>query len=307
MEIKRFTIDASSDSLTLSVMFLEPEEAPKGIVQIIHGMSERKERYEELMRFLAGEGYATVINDIRGHGDSVRKDADLGFFYKGGYRAAIEDAAAVTSWAVNRWPDAPVILLGHSMGSLLARGYLKKHDDLISALLLLGTPVKSPAGGIARLLALISGLARGWHYRSKFINSLIFGKFNSRFASEGASNAWLSTDRSEVELYRNDPRNGFVFTANGFYNLLGLMRFCYSAYGWKHSNWSLPVRFLSGADDPCMKNERELDKAVSSLRKAGYPNVSSRIFEGMRHEIHKEVGRRAVFNDILEFMEKSTE
>ena len=56
------------------------EDCIKGVVQFSHGMAEHKERYYPLMEYLAANGFASAINDHRGHGESVRSKEDRGYF-----------------------------------------------------------------------------------------------------------------------------------------------------------------------------------------------------------------------------------
>ena len=93
------TITSPVDGLELSLLYAEPSDTPKGIVQIAHGMCEHKERYIPLMEFLCENGYAVVCNDHRGHGVSVRSKEDLGFMGKDGWLALVEDLKEVTVWA----------------------------------------------------------------------------------------------------------------------------------------------------------------------------------------------------------------
>ena len=81
MEFSERKLISEYDGLELSVKYVIPEGKVKGIVQISHGMTEHKERYEDFMSFLASNGYAAVIHDHRGHGASVNDGSDLGYFY----------------------------------------------------------------------------------------------------------------------------------------------------------------------------------------------------------------------------------
>ena len=121
---KTAQIISSYDGLSLEILCVESEN-PKGIVQISHGMAENKERYIPFMKFLAKHGYTTVIHDHRGHGKSVRKQEDLGYFYNGKEKAIVEDLHQITLWIKEEYPNLPVYLLGHSMGTLVARNYIK--------------------------------------------------------------------------------------------------------------------------------------------------------------------------------------
>ena len=121
-----FYIPSKVDGLQLSVMTITPDCAPVGIVQISHGMCEHKERYIPIMEFLASKGFACIIHDHRGHGGSVKSEEDLGYFYQGGEKGLIADVALVGTQMKKKHPGLPFYLLGHSMGSLIARAYLKK-------------------------------------------------------------------------------------------------------------------------------------------------------------------------------------
>ena len=128
---KTVYLTSKQDGLKLHVLLMEPEQSPKGIVQICHGMAEHKERYEPFMQMLCSNGYISVIHDHRGHGKSVKDVVDLGYFYDDSGKAIIEDAHQVTTWMKERYgEELPYHLFGHSMGSLVVRCYLKKYDDV---------------------------------------------------------------------------------------------------------------------------------------------------------------------------------
>ena len=139
--MKKVTLESPSDGLEISVLTCGPQEGARGVVQLVHGMCEHKERYIPFMKFLAGEGYASIIHDHRGHGESIRSSEDLGYFYEGGYIALIDDIKAVNSLAGEENPGLPVVLMGHSMGSMAVRSYLKRYEDTIQALQTICFPV----------------------------------------------------------------------------------------------------------------------------------------------------------------------
>lgn len=294
-----FTLTSPADGLELSCTAISPETEIKGIVQFVHGMCEHKERYYPFMEYLASNGYACVINDHRGHGASVRSEKDLGFMYKGGWMAMVEDVKAVTAWAKEQWPGLKLTLFGHSMGSLVVRSYAKRHDDEINSLFVCGSPSDNPAKGVGKCLAAVTGTLCGWHFRPALLQKMSFGAYNKPFADEGYPAAWVCSNPEILEAYHKDPLCQYVFTANGFYNLLGLMQDCYSPKGWKLSRPELPVHFISGALDPCRINDEALKSARDLMEKIGYKNVTLKIYPGMRHEILNETGRQIVWSDIL--------
>lgn len=287
---RKFTIDASSDGLKLSCMVCEPPDGKQrlGSVVLVHGMCEHKERYAPLMEYLSANGYVCVISDLRGHGESILSKEDLGFMYSGGWRAMVEDVAFVVRWTKDNYPNLEVSLFGHSMGSLVVRSFTKRYDDMISRLIVCGCPSDNPAKGAGRLLALISGALCGWHSRPNLLQTLSFGAYNKEFKNEGYKSAWVCSDREILDAYHSDPLCQYVFTANGFYNLMGLMQDCYGTSGWKVSRPQMPIRFISGGQDPCRISDKALYDAAESIKKAGYCNVDVKIYPGMRHEIHNE-------------------
>lgn len=294
-----FTLRASADGLDLSVLMVEPEGAPRAVVQMVHGMCEHKERYIPLMEFLAGNGCLCVMHDHRGHGASVKSPDDLGFMYQGGWKALVDDIKVVTDWAKSSFPELPLTLFGHSMGSLAVRSYAKRYDSLIDALIVCGCPADNPAKGVAKMMAAGIGRLKGWHTRPQLLQNLSFGAYNKPFEGEGYASAWVCSDRDILEAYHHDPLCQFVFTANGWYNLMGLMEDCYGERGWAMANSRMPVHFISGAEDPCRTDDKAFYKAVDLMRKVGYCNVDAKLYPGMRHEIHNETGRAAVWNDLL--------
>ena len=168
---KTVQIISSFDGLSLEILCVESEN-PKGIVQISHGMAENKERYLPFMEFLSEHGYIAVIHDHRGHGKSIRKKEDLGYFYNGKEKAIVEDLHQITLWTKEQYPNLPVYLLGHSMGTLVARNYIKSYDDEIKKLVLTGPPCKNPGVHAGLALAKVQKKIKGNKYRSKEIQKM---------------------------------------------------------------------------------------------------------------------------------------
>ena len=254
-----------------------PEDMPiRGIVQISHGMCEHKERYFDFMRFLNGHGYITVISDHRGHGESIEAEKDLGYFGDTNGDAIVEDLLQVTLYIKGRFPGYDVILLGHSMGSLVVRKYIQNHDAQISKLIVCGSPSQNPLVGVGIFLAKLIGMFKGVHYRSEFVKQLATGGGNKRFAQENDPLSWVVGDPKVREAYRNDPYCNFTFTVNGYLNLFYLVKHVYTGSRYKVSHPDLPILFIAGGI----------------------------LYAGMRHEILNEIGKEKVYNDILQFILK---
>lgn len=303
MKTSHHTLISAVDRLEMSGLLIAPDTAPKAVVQICHGMAEYKERYIPFMTYLAEQGFACFIHDHRGHGKSVKSEDDLGYMgVDDGAEALVEDANLWTAWLHDRFPGLKITLIGHSMGSLIVRSYLQKYDGEIDALVVSGCVAENPACGIA--LGLVGTLKafKGDRHRSKFITNMAFGSYNKNFPDAVSPNAWLNTDEAAVAAYDADPLCGFTFTLNGYKALFNLVLGTYKAkrYGMAHKD--LPIFFASGSDDPCMTDRAHFDRAVAFMKDLGYKNTSSRLFEGMRHEILNEPGRAEVYECILEHL-----
>lgn len=297
-------IKSPVDGLELDLLMLIPEETPKGILQIHHGMAEYKERYLPFMEYFARAGYVTAIHDCRGHGKSVRVKKDLGYMYGGGSDALVEDTAAITRMLKKDWHGLPLILLGHSMGSMVVRCFTKKYDDLLDLLIVCGSPSKNPGAKAGMLLAEIQGRISGLHYPSRFLEALSLGGYSAKFAREGSRFAWCCSDEQVVREYEASELCGFTFTVDADQALFRLMDETYQEKGWKLSNPDLPVLFIGGYEDPCIGGARKFAKAVQTMRRVGYMDTKGKLYPGMRHEILNEREKEKVYHDIEKYIEK---
>ena len=294
---ENITLNSAYDGLPLSVMLVRPEGEPRGLVQLAHGMCEHKERYQAFMEFLAERGCLCVINDHRGHGASVRSADDLGYFYENGDEALVEDLHQITLWMREKWPGLPLVLFGHSMGSLAVRAYADRYDKDIDALIVCGSPGENAAAGAGLVLIRLLSALFGERYHSALVQKMTIGAFAKRFPSAEHPSSWISANEENVIAYEADPLCSFSFTLNGNRALLRLMR---RAYGLSptRGNPALPVRFFSGAEDPCAPDEKGFWKAVEKMRQAGFADVEGKLFPGLRHEILNETNRAEVFETI---------
>lgn len=305
---REFRVLSDFDECPLSILEIAPKggfahpDRVRAVVQFSHGMQEHKERYEDFMVFLAQHGIASIINDHRGHGESVKVKKDLGYFYDKTGRAIVEDTRQVQIMAVSNYPNKPLILFGHSMGSLVVRSFIKKYDRALSGLIVCGAPASNPSAGLGYYLALSLGKIKGEKKSSKFFENLVFAK-----ANEGLSGThplrWLSANEENVKAYDEDALCGFDFSYNGYANLLALLKNAYNVENWEMGNEDLPILFIAGEEDPIVCGRKKWEDAQEFLRARGYKNVSGKMFSGMRHEILNEEKNEVVYEDILAFIE----
>lgn len=304
MKREEFRLKSAHDGLELGISLRIPDEQPRGILQIVHGMAEHRERYHDFMNFVTEQGHITIIHDHRGHGETARTEADYGYFGKNGVDGLIDDIFQVTEYVKKRFSGLDLTLFGHSMGSLVVRNYMKKYDRSISALIVCGSPSKRVGASAGKMIAKSLQLFLGERHRSNFVNKMAFGSYLKHFPEAKSPNAWIASDEAVVEAFDADPRDGFVFTLNGFETLFELVKRTYSKSGWRMENPKAPILFIAGEDDPCIISKRDFEKAVGFMRGRGYEDVESKLYPHMRHEILNEVGKQEVWQDVVEWMKR---
>jgi alpha-beta hydrolase superfamily lysophospholipase len=296
-----FKLSSAQDDLDISIAVSRPKGTPRAIVQLVHGMCCCKEKFGPVMEFLSSNGVVCISSDLRGHGQSVKSSSDWGYFYSGGYKALVDDLRIVTMWGVEKFPGLPLFLLGYSMGSMAARIYAKQDDTVLSGLIVCASPSKVPMYALGKFLTGIVCYAGFERNNSGVLQDIVDNFYNRRFTDEGP-HAWVCSDPESRRRFMNMPQCNFKFTMNGVNNLMKMMADTYSLDGWKVANPTMPVLFISGADDPIMISERRLQDAVSDMRRVGYTNVAYSIYPKMRHDILDDRNKRDVWNQVLNFV-----
>lgn len=296
--MKTFKIKSDYDGLILNGIIEETKIKPVGIVQISHGMAENKERYKDFMKYLSKEGYIVVIHDHRGHGKSVLKNDDLGYFNLN-RNILVEELYQVTTYIKKLYPNLKITLFAHSMGSLVARMYIQKYDNMIDRLILCGAPTYNPFSRIGSLLASILGKIKGEKYKSEFLNNLVFKNYNKNY---DVPNSWICSNEDIVIEYNKSKYCGFIFTIDGFKMLFYMMRTVFKRNLYVVKNKTLKILLIGGMDDPVIDGKRKYDNLKQFLNSVGYINVNEKMYENMRHEILNESENIKVYKDVLKFL-----
>jgi len=280
-------------------------ENPRAIVQISHGMCEFIERYEDFAAFLNKNGILVCGNDHLGHGSSVDSPEDFGFFgEKDGWKYMVNDLHRLTVIMKERYPDVPYFLLGHSMGSFLARAYLSKYSHELRGALIVGTSGTNPALPMAFPVTKSAIAAKGKRYRSHLINDIAFGTYNAKFKPKRTDHDWLTRDENTVDTFEADPRCSFVFTLQGFLDLFSVLKFVSDKKWAETIPVDLPVILLSGKMDPVGQYGKGVKEVHDRLAMAGVKDLIIRLYDGCRHEILNETNKETVYQDILKWIEK---
>lgn len=281
-----------------------PAGPPRAVVQLAHGMVEHVGRYDHLGRRLAAEGYAVLGADHRGHGATGDGPGSLAHLAdEGGFARAVDDLLVVTGHAQAEHPGVPVVLLGHSMGSFLARAYAARHGDRLAALVLSGTAGHPGAiGRVGLALAELEVRLRGPRVRSRMMEALVLGPNNRPFRPNRTDFDWLSRDTARVDAYVADPLCGGHGTAAFYRDLLtGLLWVGEPAVAARVPA-HLPVLVVSGEVDP-VGGASAVAEVAGLLRAGGVRDVTERVWPDARHEVFNETDRDEVLDDVVGWLD----
>ena len=195
-----------------------PEGQPRAVVQILHGIAEFVERYDDFANFLNDQGVLVVAEDHMGHGQSINGDGIQGYFH-GGWFTAVEDSMQLMADTKAEYPDVPYILFGHSMGSFMARTILCKYPDCgLTGAVICGTGWQ-PAAALPAMVKMLEGISKlsDETKPSEMLQKLVFGSYNKKVEHPRTPYDWLTRDDRIVDAYIAHPLCGFTPTA-------GLMR-----------------------------------------------------------------------------------
>jgi alpha-beta hydrolase superfamily lysophospholipase len=278
-----------------------PDEPARAVLQIAHGVAEHICRYDPFMKFLAEHGIAVAGNDHLGHGRSVNSDAELGFFAKDeGWDKIVQDTYTLHRRLRSEFPDIPIFLFGHSMGSFVARTFGILHGKDLSGLIICGTghqPGLMVTGG--KTAAALDMRSRGQEHHSSFLNTLAFGSYNKGIKPLRTGSDWLSRDPMVVDAYISDPLCGFIPTAELFHEMMKGIDFVTDRKNIDLMPKYLPVLMISGASDPVGENGRGVIRAYTAFLNAGLENVQLKLYPGARHELLNETNKQQVYDDTL--------
>jgi alpha-beta hydrolase superfamily lysophospholipase len=297
MQSSTFTL-TTPDGTELHVNRWLPDDAPKAVVQVSHGVGEHSGRYARYAERLTDHGYAVYASDHRGHGRTSGTRGTFGPHE--GWRTVVDDLWAVSGRAGEEQPGLPLFLHGHSMGSFLARAYAADHGDALTGLVLSGT-AGDPGflGRFGIVVATTQARLRGHEHASGLMDTLVFAPYNAAFRPTRTKFDWLSRDPAEVDKYVDDPDCGFVFSASGFADLLKVLAAVNTDAVASRIPEDLPVHLVSGDQDPIGGRGKGVRAVAEQLRRVGVRDVTVTLWPGARHEVLNETNRDEVEEELL--------
>lgn len=297
-------ICSDGHKLAYNLWLPSPNIEIKAFLQILHGMAEHSDRYAKFAEYLNKLGIAVFAGDHRGHGATASED-EIGWFAEhDGWERIANDAFELANYVTSQQDVNMTFLLGHSMGSFLARTVMVKHPDFYSGVIIMGTGAsKGIVGKIGKFICKRQIRKNGTKSPGTLMNKLSFGSFNKPFEPVATDYDWLSRDTKEVEKYVKDDKCGFLCTNGFFYDLLTGVEFANSKANAEMLPKDLPLLIISGDMDPVGGFGKGVKKVYNLYTGVGIADVTLKLIPGARHEILNETNKKEVYKILGDWLQ----
>ena len=295
----------SADEITqIHACIWTPEEKPKGIIQIAHGVTEYILRYEEFANFFVSKGYVVVGNDHIGHGLSVAEGREKMYFGpEGSWNFVVKDIKKCIELTKEKYPNIPYILLGFSLGSFLVRTYLIDYPGTVDKAIIMGTGQISPiAIKLAKMMAHSEAKKVGEDHSTKQIHDLTFGTYNKIFAPNKTEYDWLCANEEALNDYINDPSRGGDFSAGLFREMLNGMLYSSKIKNINKMDKNIPILLISGDKDPVGDMGVGVKWVYDMYKSLDLKDINISLYKDGRHEILNDIHRYDVINEIITWL-----
>lgn len=251
-------------------------EKNENVILGIHGFAEHSGRYDELARYLANNGYSFLMYDLRGHGKTANGQ-NIG--YVKNFNDFLNDTEEFIKIIKEKIDLKNIMIYGHSMGGLIVLHYISTKNN-------------SFKGAITSGPATIMNMSLG-----NKISLNIFGRISPKSRVKLPIKPEYLTHEKEIwEAYERDP---LVFK-NPTVSIIFQM-YKASKSIWNNLNKiELPILMLHGGSDmivPKLATEKSFELIASK-------DKTKKIYDGMYHEIHNEIDRKLVYEDIINWISK---
>lgn len=275
----------------------------KAIVQIHHGIGEHADRYEHFASFLANQGYVVVVSDFAGHGKSLI-DFEQGYFGEDkGPQRLIDDMHHLQKIVQRNYPDTPYFMLGVNFGSVLIRKYMTIYGDYLDGVVLLGTITHVHDMFLKNVYLNFLKLWRGPLYKSDFYLAHMNKRMNKMLSLQEDAIEWLTSDKEQREIIKEDPMANFDYTIQGYKDILSLIKDVNQKDSIQKIPSHIAVYLGVGENDPLSIRTEQL---YDQFKKSDIQDVTYRVFEDRRHALLFEKDKLEIYRDILTWLNERT-
>lgn len=294
-----------SDGMSVAVYKWIPEQEPKAVIHVVHGMAEHALRYSAFAEDACKRGFAVFASDHRGHGKTASDKNPIGYLSDGdGFGRVVDDQYEINAAVKSAYPSIPIVIAGHSFGSFVTQEYIERYGKTVDAAVLIGSAGPNASIAAASVLANINCFFKGRKSAAKLMNALVFGSYNNGIKAAKTEFDWLSRDSDEVKKYIDDALCGFICTT-GFYQdfMRGLKRI-HKRNALKNIPAALPILIIAGSEDPVSTRGKTLKILYRIYKENGIKDTELKLYEGARHEILNETNKETVKADIFAWIEQ---
>ncbi|MCF7925823.1 MAG: alpha/beta hydrolase [Candidatus Izimaplasma sp.] len=279
---------------------------PKAIVQIFHGMGEHKERYLPFIKFLYNNGYGVYIHDHRKHGKSLNNEAELGIFTKYDlWQDVLDDCYFISRRILKENPGVPIVIMGHSMGSIIARSFLTRYRTVAKKAIIMGTlpPYNFLKAMVPLNIARLVGVFKG-NKRSDFLAKLLNQPLLKKYDNPESPFEWLTHDEAVVKAYEADPLCGYSYNPRFYSEFFKAIIEVNSSKVFSLTK-DIPLLFISGSEDPVGDYGEGVEKVISLYRGHGMTEINTLFVDNARHEVLNEIDKAKTYQAILDWLNNS--
>ncbi|MHA1777016.1 MAG: lysophospholipase [Promethearchaeota archaeon] len=282
-----------------------PEEGTKikGVVQILHGMAEHAARYEYIAQALTKHGFVVYADDHRGHGKTAKSLEHAGELGPDGWEGTLRAIREVTERIKTDYPNLPIFLLGHSWGSYLCQDYIQNWGKDLKGVILSGTNGEQSMLNLLKFIGIVSAKIKGYNAKAKLLDKLAMAPLNKPFEPAESPHEWLSRDSAVVKVYDEDPWCGFVVPNSYYIEMAKGMKKIWNSSNEAKIPVDLPIYLFSGGEDPTNAQTKGLMALVKRYEKLGIKDLTTKIYEGARHETLNETNKDEVIADLINWIE----
>ena len=293
-------------------------QAPRGLLQISHGMLDHSARYEDFCRFMCGKGFVVNAHDHRGHGQTGKHAFETGMGKLGylsdkdGFMTVVDDLHEVIEKLKDDFSSGaekklPVYLFAHSWGSFIGQAFIEKYGKTIDKCVLCGSAgPRNLLINSGRLVTFLMSIFKKKTDESPFFRKLSFAPYNSRIKNPFSKNAWVCRDNNVVKDYDEDPFCTFVPTLEFYCELMNGLHFIHQKKNIERIPKNLPVFLIVGDADPVGEWAVTVEKLFKIYCKTGIKNSCLKVYPEARHELFNELNKKEVYDDVLLWLEKTT-
>ncbi|MEI6578781.1 MAG: alpha/beta hydrolase [Eubacteriales bacterium] len=276
---------------------------PKGVIQLVHGLTSHTMRYEDFAKTLNANGYIVFGDDHRMNGKTAGLEK-LGKADKNNFNENVKDEIYITKMLRGKYA-LPIQLFAHSYGSFLAQRYIEQAGCLISGVLLSGSAYM---GGNMLFLGKVITFFQNLFFKTegpgKMFYKMTFTSNDKYFLDDNINNAWLNRDLEKVKIYNDDPLCDFVMSNGFFYSLMRGLSDAYKPENLSRIEKNLPIALMSGEKDP-VGGMGEKVVALYKLYQSLGLNVTMKLYEDVRHELTADFNQEAIVTDMISFFDSN--